>query len=312
MGVKGDAGGVGVSSMLAEAMSQLGSTGSNVSVQVSSQRQKQTRTVAYETSGELPEGMPVSKESALAMQENLLRSLQQTGNTTTMMGKIAETVTPKPPPNEEGVHRPPTTPQPDDKLLTDQQKESVEEGFIDPDGNIVVSKKVTRIVTTTKTVYGEDGAETTETSKRVDSHTEDGGRPIGDPFSTATPPASLLQHQQQVQQLQQELLQSATTKTTTSSTTTTTTTDGADASAPGVAKASGQDVPPLDPSQPLIRLKVNENVYRGVMDQQQHIHLVPDPQAPQIGGGKPSGGAQPAQGGSPTKSSKKKSKKKSR
>lgn len=29
----------------------------------------------------------------------------------------------------------------------------MEEGFIDKDGNIVVSKKVTRVVTTTKTVY---------------------------------------------------------------------------------------------------------------------------------------------------------------
>jgi hypothetical protein len=38
-------------------------------------------------------------------------------------------------------------------VSTSQQKESVEEGFIDEHGNVVISKKVTRIVTTTKTTY---------------------------------------------------------------------------------------------------------------------------------------------------------------
>lgn len=36
---------------------------------------------------------------------------------------------------------------------TNQQRESMEEGFVDPDGNIVVSKKMTRVVTTTRTTY---------------------------------------------------------------------------------------------------------------------------------------------------------------
>jgi hypothetical protein len=36
---------------------------------------------------------------------------------------------------------------------TSQQRESMEEGFVDPDGNIVVSKKMTRVVTTTRTTF---------------------------------------------------------------------------------------------------------------------------------------------------------------
>ncbi|VDM95854.1 unnamed protein product [Thelazia callipaeda] len=39
--------------------------------------------------------------------------------------------------------------------VTDQKHESVAEGFASDDGSVVVSKKMTRIVTTTKTIPGE-------------------------------------------------------------------------------------------------------------------------------------------------------------
>jgi hypothetical protein len=36
---------------------------------------------------------------------------------------------------------------------TNQQRESMEEGFVDKDGQAVIAKKMTRIVTTTRTTY---------------------------------------------------------------------------------------------------------------------------------------------------------------
>jgi len=48
---------------------------------------------------------------------------------------------------------------------TNQQRESMEEGFVDPDGNIVVSKKMTRVVTTTRTTY--EGDQPVVETKRV-------------------------------------------------------------------------------------------------------------------------------------------------
>ena len=54
-------------------------------------------------------------------------------------------------------------------MTTDQEKESMEEGFIDGDGNVVVSKKVTRVVTTTKTVYDDgDGEPEVEVHRTVE------------------------------------------------------------------------------------------------------------------------------------------------
>lgn len=54
-------------------------------------------------------------------------------------------------------------------MTTDQEKESMEEGFIDNDGNIIVSKKVTRVVTTTRTVYDDgDGQPEVEVTRSVE------------------------------------------------------------------------------------------------------------------------------------------------
>uniref|UniRef100_A0A915J2K0 Uncharacterized protein n=1 Tax=Romanomermis culicivorax TaxID=13658 RepID=A0A915J2K0_ROMCU len=99
---------------------------------------------------------------------------------------------------------------------TDQQQESTEEGFLDEHGNVVVSKKITRIVTTTKSVSGSEPI--TETIQTIEEQ------------GTASPSSTGYK----------ALLSS-----------------------------------PSSVNEQLIRLKVNENKFEGIMDDSQHIQLHP-------------------------------------
>uniref|UniRef100_A0A914WH59 Uncharacterized protein n=1 Tax=Plectus sambesii TaxID=2011161 RepID=A0A914WH59_9BILA len=175
---------------------------------------------------------------------------------------------------EEGTKTPPSTPQKDDAVKTNQQRESMEEGFVDPDGNIVVSKKMTRVVTTTRTTY--DGDQPVVETKRVLTETAEGQQADGGDGGGGEGGAA--RSLQQVNNNgvdghdgggsgggQTKMIQTAQTGTTHYS----------KESHSSSHRSVSHTTTTATAGQPLIRLKVNEQVYDGIIDPQQHIHLIP-------------------------------------
>ncbi|KFD55871.1 hypothetical protein M513_03310 [Trichuris suis] len=124
-------------------------------------------------------------------------------------------------------------------VKTSQETETVEEGFIEGDGRVVSTKKITRVVTTTRTMTtGNDGPKVQETRVTTQQVMDGSGRPV----------------------VVEEIV-----------------------SSPG---PSSGGVAPNEPprQQPLIRLKVDDAVFNGVLDKNAHIKLTPA-EAGEGGGG---------------------------
>jgi hypothetical protein len=99
---------------------------SNIEIQYSAQRTHSTRTVTYEAAGS------DTKSAHEALQQ--------------LQGNLSPVA-------------PPSQPAPEPPANSGQQSEMVEGSHIDEDGNLVITKKVTRVTTTTRTVYDDESGQ---------------------------------------------------------------------------------------------------------------------------------------------------------